>query len=116
MYFGYGLAFASNFIVKAYGWRWAFWSSSIISLLISIISLLTVREPVRSNGVTIKMKVNMIIMLRPPLPLSQRSYVKILKRVLMSYRQLPLLLLCIGAGIRQGGGLVWAYNAKAYFR
>ena len=73
MYFGYGLAFASNFIVKAYGWRWAFWSSSIISLLISIISLLTVREPVRSNkkdGVMIKTKVNMIIMLHPPLPLS----------------------------------------------
>jgi hypothetical protein len=34
----------------------------------------------------------------------------------MSYLQVPLLLLCIGAGLRQGGGLVWAYNAKAFFR
>ena len=39
-----------------------------------------------------------------------------MKKVFSSYLQLPLLLLCIGAGLRQGSGLVWAYNAKAYFR
>lgn len=26
-----------------------------------------------------------------------------------------LLLLCLAGGVRQGGGLVWAYNVKAYF-
>ena len=33
----------------------------------------------------------------------------------MTYLQAPLLLLCIGGGLRQGGGLVWSYNVKAYF-
>ena len=36
-------------------------------------------------------------------------------RVLVTYLQLPLLLLCVAGGLRQGGGLVWSYNVKAYF-
>ena len=39
----------------------------------------------------------------------------LLKKVLHSYLQPGLLLLCVGGGLRQGGGLVWAYNVKAYF-
>ncbi|XP_003387988.1 PREDICTED: uncharacterized protein LOC100638137 isoform X1 [Amphimedon queenslandica] len=104
VYFGYGLAFASDFIIKSYGWRWGFWSASILSTIVSFLSLLTVREPIRRND-----KNNGRLLKKKP-------YFKILKQVLKSYMQLPLLLLCIGAGLRQGGGLVWAYNAKAYFR
>ena len=34
----------------------------------------------------------------------------------MKYLLQPsLLLLCVAGGVRQGGGLVWAYNAKPYF-
>ena len=36
--------------------------------------------------------------------------------ILQSYLQLPLILLCIGGGLRRGGLLVWVYNAKAYFQ
>ena len=35
--------------------------------------------------------------------------------VLRSVFQPSLLLLCVAGGVRQGGGLVWAYNAKPYF-
>lgn len=35
--------------------------------------------------------------------------------MLVTYLQLPLLLLCVAGGLRQGGGLVWSYNVKAYF-
>ena len=40
----------------------------------------------------------------------------VFKTAVKSYFQIPLLLLCIGGGLRNGGGLVWAYNTKAYFR
>lgn len=40
----------------------------------------------------------------------------VFKTAIKSYFQIPLLLLCIGGGLRNGGGLVWAYNTKAYFR
>ena len=33
----------------------------------------------------------------------------------VTYLQPPLLLLCVAGGLRQGGGLVWSYNVKAYF-
>ena len=36
--------------------------------------------------------------------------------ILQSYLQLPLILLCVGGGLRRGGLLVWVYNAKAYFQ
>ena len=36
-------------------------------------------------------------------------------KVLRVYIQPSLLLLCVAGGVRQGGGLVWAYNVKAYF-
>lgn len=39
----------------------------------------------------------------------------LLSRVLVTYLQPPLLLLCVAGGLRQGGGLVWSYNVKAYF-
>ena len=39
----------------------------------------------------------------------------LLSRVLWTYLQPPLLLLCVAGGLRQGGGLVWSYNVKAYF-
>ena len=39
----------------------------------------------------------------------------LLKKVLWSYLQPSLLLLCVAGGLRQGGGLVWAYNVKAFF-
>ena len=35
--------------------------------------------------------------------------------MLVTYLQAPLLLLCVAGGLRQGGGLVWSYNVKAYF-
>ncbi len=35
--------------------------------------------------------------------------------VFKSVLQPPLLLLSLAGGVRQGGGLVWAYNAKPYF-
>lgn len=38
-----------------------------------------------------------------------------MKKVLLAYLQPVLLLLCVAGGVRQGGGLVWAYNVKAYF-
>ena len=65
---------------------------------------------------------NLLIYFHPPPPphLQTRwSHVKgssLLKRVLNTYLQPGLLLLCVGGGLRQGGGLVWAYNVKAYFK
>lgn len=35
--------------------------------------------------------------------------------MLVTYLQAPLLLLCVAGGLRQGGGLIWSYNVKAYF-
>lgn len=35
--------------------------------------------------------------------------------MLFTYLQPQLLLLCVASGLRQGGGLVWSYNVKAYF-
>ena len=43
------------------------------------------------------------------------SNTPLLKKVLWSYLQPSLLLLCVAGGLRQGGGLVWAYNVKAFF-
>ena len=40
----------------------------------------------------------------------------LLKKVLFTYLQPSLLLLCVAGGVRQAGGLVWAYNVKAYFQ
>lgn len=45
MYIGYGLAFAFNFIVESYGWRWAFRIASFPGFIISVLLLLTVKEP-----------------------------------------------------------------------
>ena len=39
-----------------------------------------------------------------------------LKNVGLSYLQVPLLLVCVGGGLRRGGLLVWVYNVKAYFQ
>lgn len=36
-------------------------------------------------------------------------------QLLCTVLQPSLLLLCLAGGIRQGGGLVWAYNVKSYF-
>ena len=38
-----------------------------------------------------------------------------IRKVFRGYLQPTLLLLCVAGGFRQGGGLVWAYNVKAYF-
>lgn len=35
--------------------------------------------------------------------------------MLVTFLQPALLLLCVAGGLRQGGGLVWGYNVKAYF-
>ena len=40
----------------------------------------------------------------------------VLRNILQSYVQVPLLLLCVGGGLRRGGLLVWVYNVKAYFQ
>ena len=47
---------------------------------------------------------------------SPHNNLTLFKMAMKSYLQLPLILLCIGGGLRNGGGLVWAYNTKAYFR
>ena len=39
-----------------------------------------------------------------------------LSSAICAFLQPPLVLLFLGGGLRQGGGLVWAYNVKAYFR
>lgn len=102
IYIGYSLAFAFNFIVLALGWRWTFRIAAFPGFIMSVLMILTVREPERRKD-------------------SQPSHVNalkgssLLKKVLHSYLQPGLLLLCVGAGLRQGGGLVWAYNVKAYF-
>ena len=42
---------------------------------------------------------------------SDNFLLEVLKNILKP----SLLLLCLAGGIRQGGGLVWAYNVKSYF-
>lgn len=43
------------------------------------------------------------------------SHDNYLLQVLKCVCKPSLLLLCLAGGVRQGGGLVWAYNVKAYF-
>ena len=56
IYIGYSLAFTFNFILLATNWRWAFRIAAFPGFVLSVVMLLTVREPQRKsdkeNGVS----------------------------------------------------------------
>ena len=43
VYIGYSLAFAFNFIVEYFKWRWAFWVAAIPGLILGVILMITER-------------------------------------------------------------------------
>ena len=49
VYIGYSLAFAFNFIVEYFKWRWAFWVAAIPGLIMGVIVMITVKEPQRKG-------------------------------------------------------------------
>ena len=57
VYVGYGLAFAFNFIVESCSWQWAFRIAGMPGLVVSIVLILTVKEPIRQQSDENKEKV-----------------------------------------------------------
>ncbi|MGH0145604.1 UNVERIFIED_CONTAM: hypothetical protein FKN15_006485 [Acipenser sinensis] len=112
IYTGYSLSFAvGNYITRAnimgLGWRWTFFICGIPGFLVSLVVLITVKEPQRTQGTGERThNVNT----PSSLSLSQR-----LSRILQPFLSPSLLLLCLAGSIRNAGGYVWAYNAQIYF-
>ncbi|MBN3288338.1 SPNS1 protein, partial [Polyodon spathula] len=112
IYTGYSLSFAvGNYITRAnimgLGWRWTFFICGIPGFLVSLVVLITVKEPQRTQG-TGERAHNANT--PSSLSLSQR-----LSRILQPFLSPSLLLLCLAGSIRNAGGYVWAYNAQIYF-
>ncbi|RXM94623.1 Protein spinster-like 1 [Acipenser ruthenus] len=112
IYTGYSLSFAvGNYITRAnimgLGWRWTFFICGIPGFLVSLVVLITVKEPQRTQGTGERAhNVNT----PSSLSLSQR-----LSQILQPFLSPSLLLLCLAGSIRNAGGYVWAYNAQIYF-
>eukprot|EP00118_Oscarella_pearsei_P026568 m.819 g.819 ORF g.819 m.819 type:complete len:526 (+) comp4955_c0_seq1:3-1580(+) len=101
IYIGFSLAFVFKFVLTELGWRWTFRMAGIPGCIMAIVLALAVKEPAKRKDA-----------LGESVRLSSNSR---LFQLAKSFLSPGLLLLCVGGGIRNGGGLVLAYNVDTFF-
>ena len=116
IYFGYSLAYAiGNGVNIGLGWRWVFFISAIMGIVLVPLVIFAVKEPERSKPKDDdKSSVNNT---KEDIPLKTRLrefYAKA-KLVLLTFIMPGMLVLCVGGSIRNAGGYVWAYNTQPFF-
>lgn len=116
IYTGYSLAYAlGNEINIALGWRWVFYISALLGVALVPFVLFTVKEPQRTNNKTDKDK---DVEAPPTKPSTHEQLIAFKDKVLLVLKTfiMPgMIVLCIGGGIRNAGGYVWAYNTQPFF-
>ncbi|XP_039262750.2 protein spinster-like [Styela clava] len=124
IYFGFGSAFAvGNLVTKAninnQGWRWAYYISGIPGFFISLVILISLREPNRKN-----VNINYTNEEYEPIlsesmgdqSLESDSGIKKILNVIKVYITMPsFLLLLVAACVRHSASFCFAYNAQLYF-
>jgi MFS family permease len=99
VYLGFSLAFVLKYLALNSGWRWAFRVAGMPGIILAIFVFFTIKESERTYQ-------------------SQRllsSKISELCYVLKTFLSPSLILLCIAGGIRNGAGLVFAYNVDSFF-
>lgn len=123
IYFGYSLAYAiGNGVNIGLGWRWVFFISALMGIVLVPLVFFTVKEPKRSTGKDTKAVDGDKGTLNNTKEWSWdhflyqlREFMLKIKLVILTFIMPGMLTLCIAGSIRNAGGYVWAYNTQPFF-
>jgi MFS family permease len=99
IYIGFSLTFVFEFILNATDWRWVFRIGAIPGMFVAVLLAVTVLEPKRQQ--------------HSGLSRTSCSVVSV-KMTVKAFLNPALICVCIAGGVRQGAGLVFAYNIKPF--
>ncbi|KAK2150664.1 hypothetical protein LSH36_396g03020 [Paralvinella palmiformis] len=97
VYVGYSVTFLLTIAEQELGWRSVYFLAGAPGIILSVFVMTTVREPARNPSGEIK------------------GTLAKLKNAATNFTDPCLLLLCLGGAVRNGAGLVFAYNIIIFF-
>ena len=115
IYTGYSLAYAlGNEINIVLNWRWVFFISGLLGVALTPFVLFTIKEPKREqendhkDGLQREEKESTVTG-------QLKELWQKIKLITKTFFMPGMFVLCIGGGIRNAGGYVWAYNTQPFF-
>ncbi|CAH1786619.1 unnamed protein product [Owenia fusiformis] len=105
IYVGYSISFLMLIAERNLGWRAVYFIAGAPGLAVGIIILITVKDPEKEDDADSEAALSKI-----------KNTAGKLKRACLVFLNPILLILCLGGAIRNGAGIVWAYNINNFFR